>query len=67
MPNAVPHKFICECGQVLLNHYPSQILNHRLSKKHALRLVNRIKLLEEIENNKIKQEQKKGSVVLTFE
>ncbi len=67
MPNAVPHKFKCECGQVLLNHYPSQILNHRLSKKHALRLVNRIKLLEEIENNKIKQEQKKGSVVLTFE
>ncbi len=67
MPNAVPHKFKCECGQVLLNHYPSQILNHRLSKKHALRLINRIKLLEEIEINKIKQEQKKGSVVLTFE
>ena len=33
MPDAVPHKFKCECGQVLL----------------------------------IKEEQKKGSVVLTFE
>ena len=67
MPDAVPHKFKCECGQVLLNHYPSQILNHRLSKKHALRLVNRIKLLEQKKLNKIKEEQKKGSVVLSFE
>ena len=25
MPDAIPHKFLCECGQVLINHYPSQI------------------------------------------
>ena len=47
MPNAIPHKFKCECGQVLINHYKSQILNHRLSKKHAVRLINRIKSIEQ--------------------
>ena len=26
MPDAIPHKFLCECGQVLINHYPSQRL-----------------------------------------
>jgi len=67
MPDSIPHKFKCECGQVLLNHYPSQILNHRYSKKHALRLIERIKIIEQIEINKIKEEQKKGSVIITFE
>tara|TARA_R100000951_G_C2569464_1_gene158250 strand:- start:429 stop:632 length:204 start_codon:yes stop_codon:yes gene_type:complete len=67
MPDAIPHKFICECGQVLINHYPSQIIKHRLSKKHALKLIERIKLIEEEEINKIKQEQKKGSVVINFD
>tara|TARA_R110002073_G_scaffold81789_1_gene195974 strand:- start:85 stop:288 length:204 start_codon:yes stop_codon:yes gene_type:complete len=67
MPDAIPHKFLCECGQVLINHYPSQILKHRLSKKHALKLIERIKLIEEEEINKIKQEQKKGSVVINFD
>ena len=64
MPDAVPHKFKCECGQILINHYPSQIINHRLSKKHAMRLIDRIKSIEQIEIDKIKQEQKKGSVVV---
>tara|TARA_R110002012_G_scaffold304642_1_gene508243 strand:- start:552 stop:755 length:204 start_codon:yes stop_codon:yes gene_type:complete len=67
MPNAIPHKFKCECGQVLINHYKSQILNHRLSKKHAVRLINRIKSIEQKELDKIKEEQKKGSVVLSFD
>ncbi len=67
MPDAIPHKFKCECGQVLINHYPSQILKHRLSKKHALRLIYRIKLIEEEEIKKIKEEQKKGSVIISFD
>ncbi len=67
MTDAVPHKFKCECGQILINHYPSQIIKHRLSKKHAVKLMDRIKLLEQKEIDKIKEEQKKGSVVLTFE
>jgi len=67
MPDTIPHKFLCECGQVLLNHYPSQIIKHRLSKKHAIKLINRIKLKEQEEINKIKEEQKKGSVVVNFD
>lgn len=66
MPESVPSRFFCECGQVLLNHYPSQIINHRLSKKHALRLIKRI---EDIENKKTDEEKKKeklGSITLDF-
>ncbi len=67
MPDAIPHKFICECDQILLNHYPSQILKHRLSRKHAIRLINKIKLLETEELNKIKEEQKKIPLVISFD
>ncbi len=67
MPDTIPHKFICECGQVLINHYPSQIINHRLSKKHALKLMDRINLIEKKKLDKIKEEQKKGTLILTFE
>lgn len=66
MPESVPSRFFCECGQVLLNHYPSQIINHRLSKKHATRLIKRI---EDIENKKTDEEKKKeklGSITLDF-
>ncbi len=67
MPDAIPHKFECECGQVLINHYPSQIIKHRLSKKHALKLIDKIKLKEQEEINKIKEEQKRGVVVVSFD
>jgi len=67
MTDAVPHKFKCECGQILINHYPSQIIKHRLSKKHAVKLMDRIKSIEQKEIDKLKEEQKKGSVVLTFD
>ena len=58
MPDTIPNRFLCECGQVLVNHYPSQILNHRLSKKHALKLIDRIKLKAKEEIDKLKEEQK---------
>ncbi len=66
MPESVPSRFFCECGQLLLNHYPSQIIKHRLSKKHATRLIKRI---EDIENKKTDEEKKKeklGSITLDF-
>jgi len=67
MPNSVPNKFICECEQILINHYPSQIINHRNTKKHALRLINIIKEKEKEEINKIKNQNKKESLTLIFE
>tara|TARA_R110000787_G_C13415538_1_gene444479 strand:+ start:1852 stop:2055 length:204 start_codon:yes stop_codon:yes gene_type:complete len=67
MPDAIPHKFLCECGQVLINHYPSQILKHRLSRKHALKLIERIKLIDKEEMDKIKQEAKRIPLVIIFD
>lgn len=67
MPNSVPNEFICECKQILINHYPSQIINHRNTKKHALRLINIIKEKEKEEMNKIKNELKKESITLIFD
>mgnify|MGYP003625710600 CR=1 FL=1 len=63
MPDAIPHKFLCECGQVLKNHYPSQILKHRLSKKHALKLIERIKLIDKEEMDK----EERISLVIIFD
>tara|TARA_R110001632_G_scaffold42807_1_gene108329 strand:- start:1982 stop:2185 length:204 start_codon:yes stop_codon:yes gene_type:complete len=67
MPDAIPHKFLCECGQVLINHYPSQILKHRLSRKHALKLIERIELIDKEEMDKIKQEEKRIPLVIIFD
>jgi len=67
MPDAIPHKFLCECGQVLINHYPSQILKHRLSRKHALKLIERIELIDKEEMDKIKQEAKRIPLVIIFD
>jgi|TARA_R110000764_G_scaffold39419_5_gene88019 hypothetical protein len=67
MPDTIPNRFLCECGQVLVNHYPSQILNHRLSKKHALKLIDRIKLKDKEEIDKLKEEQKKIPLVIIFD
>ncbi len=67
MPDSIPNKVICECGQVHINHYPSQIINHRLSKKHALKLMDRINLIEKKKLDKIKEKEKKGTLILTFD
>ena len=64
MPNSIPNKFLCECGQVLINHYPNQIIKHRLSKKHAYKLLDLIKLKPEKEINK---ELKNGIIIVNFD
>lgn len=67
MTDAVPHKFICECGAILINHYPTQIVKHRLSKKHAVKLMKQIEDKEDEKKQKIKEIEKKESMILTFE
>ena len=66
MPESVPSRFFCECGQVLINHYPSQIIKHRLSKKHAQKLMDRIKDIENKELEIQKEKEKLGSIPLDF-
>ena len=62
----IKNRFICECGSVLNNHYPYQVNNHRLSKKHALRLIQRIIDIEKKEKEEKKKEEKQGSITLEF-
>lgn len=62
----VQNRFVCECGSVLNNHYPYQVNNHRLSKKHALRLIKRIIDIENKDKEKKKKEEKLGTITLEF-
>jgi hypothetical protein len=67
MTDAIPHKFICECGSILTNHYPAQIVKHRRSRKHALKLMDIINEKEKKEIVKIKEKEKKGSIIMSFD
>jgi len=62
----VQNRFVCECGVKLINHYPYQVNNHRLSKKHALRLIQRILDMENKEKEEKRKEEKLGSITLDF-
>ena len=58
--------FLCECGQILRNHYPYQIVKHRISKKHILKLIQKFKDIENKENDKQKKRDKEGSITINF-
>lgn len=62
----VQNRFVCECGAKLINHYPYQVNNHRLSKKHALRLIQRIIDIEKKAKEQKRQEEKQGTITLEF-
>lgn len=61
-----PFIFNCECGAILKNHYPSQIVKHRISKKHISKLIQRLKDIENKINEKDKIKDKEGSITVNF-